>query len=132
MPVHLAFALRGTLVWAVSTLVLRLLPEAWVDRPAADFAVVAAVTGAGLVAATLWIGRRLAAPARPAAVAAFVAPQMVGDALIVAFFPVVLPNFPAGHAAVFGAVVIWCYAVMLATALMAGRETNDGAEGHPL
>ncbi|MGH6999530.1 MAG: hypothetical protein ACREEO_15150, partial [Phenylobacterium sp.] len=28
------FAARGTFVWAVSTLVLRLLPSAWVDRPA--------------------------------------------------------------------------------------------------
>ena len=28
------FGARGTFVWAVSTLILRLLPSAWVDRPA--------------------------------------------------------------------------------------------------
>ena len=53
LRLYLWFVARGSFVWAVSTLILRLLPSAWVDRPAWTLLITGAVSGAGLVVATL-------------------------------------------------------------------------------
>lgn len=124
MALYLWFVARGSFIWAVSTLVLRLLPSAWLDRPAWTLLITAAISGAGLVAATLVFLRRVDAPHRLPALVAFVAPQMVLDAGVTVAFIHVLPNFPAGHAPLFGAFVLWCYAVMLATAVIAVRPRS--------
>lgn len=115
------FMLRGALVWAVSTGVLRLLPSAWVDRPAWTLLITGAISGAGLVVATILFLRKIEQRHRLAALVSFVAPQMLLDAGVTALFVQVLPNFPADHAPLFGAFVLWCYAVMLTTAVVATR-----------
>lgn len=83
---NLRFAIRGVFVWAVATLILRLLPSDWVDRPHQVFLVTAAVSGVSLALGTLWTSRKLPPEARPAAIAAFVVPQMIGDAVVTALF----------------------------------------------
>ena len=115
------FGARGSFVWAVSTLILRLLPSAWVDRPAWTLLISAAVSGTGLVVATLMFLRKIEQRHRLAALVSFVAPQMVLDAGVTVFFTRVLPNFPPDHAPLFGAFVLWAYAVMLTTAVIATR-----------
>ena len=115
------FAARGTFVWAVSTLVLRLLPSAWVDRPAWTLLITGVISGSGLVVATLLFLRKIEQRHRLAALVSFVAPQMVLDAGVTVFFTRVLPNFPPDHAPLFGAFVLWAYAVMLTTAVIATR-----------
>ena len=115
------FAARGTFVWAVSTLILRLLPSAWVDRPAWTLLITGAVSGTGLVVATMLFLRKIEQRHRLAALVSFVAPQMLLDAGVTVFFTRVLPNFPPDHAPLFGAFVLWCYAVMLTTAVIATR-----------
>ena len=115
------FGARGAFVWAVSTLILRLLPSAWVDRPAWTLLISGLVSGTGLVAATLLFLRKIEQRHRLPALVCFVAPQMVLDAGVTVFFTHMLPNFPADHAALFGAFVLWCYAVMLTTAVIATR-----------
>ena len=125
LHLYLWFAARGSFVWAVSTLVLRLLPSAWVDRPAWTLLVTGAISGAGLVIATLLFLRRIEQRHRLAALVSFVAPQMVLDAGVTAFFTWFLPNFPASHAPLFGAFVLWAYAVMLTTAVIATRPKPD-------
>ena len=121
MRLYLWFLLRGSFVWAVSTLILRLLPTDWVDRPAWTLLITGAISGAGLVVATLVFLRKIEERHRLAALASFVAPQMVLDAAVVVAFADILPNFPPGHAPLFGAFVLWCYAVMLMTAVIATR-----------
>ena len=121
MRLNLWFVLRGSVVWAVSTLILRLLPSGWVDRPAWTLLITAAASGAGLVAATLVFLRKVEDRRRLGALVSFVAPQMLLDAGVVVAFENVLPNFPPGHAPLFGAFVLWCYAVMLTTAVVATR-----------
>ncbi|MDP3803377.1 DUF5367 family protein [Brevundimonas sp.] len=121
MRLYLWFLLRGTFVWAVSTLILRLLPSDWVDRPAWTLLITGAVSGLGLVVATLVFLRRVEPRHQLAALGSFVVPQMVLDAGVVAAFVQVLPNFPPSHAPLFGAFVLWCYAVMLMTAVVATR-----------
>ncbi|UTP41298.1 DUF5367 domain-containing protein [Phenylobacterium sp. LH3H17] len=118
------FLLRGSFVWAVSTGILRLLPSAWVDRPAWTLLVSGAISGAGLVVATLLFLRKIEERHRLAALASFVAPQMLLDAGVTVAFVQVLPNFPPGHAPLFGAFVLWCYAVMLMTAVIATRPRD--------
>lgn len=118
---YLWFAARGSFVWAVSTLILRLLPSAWVDRPAWTLLITGAVSGAGLVVATLVFIRKVTPDHRLGALVAFVAPQMLLDAGVTVMFGQVLPNFPLSHAPLFGAFVLWCYAVMLTTAVIATR-----------
>ena len=115
------FGARGSFVWAVSTLILRLLPSAWVDRPAWTLLISAAVSGTGLVVATLMFLRKIEQRHRLPALVCFVVPQMVLDAGVTVLFTRVLPNFPADHAPLFGAFVLWCYAVMLTTAVIATR-----------
>ncbi len=115
------FAARGTFVWAVSTLVLRLLPSEWVDRPAWTLLITGLISGSGLVVATLMFLRKIEQRHRLAALVSFVAPQMVLDAGVTVFFTRVLPNFPPDHASLFGAFVLWAYAVMLTTAVIATR-----------
>ena len=115
------FAARGTFVWAVSTLVLRLLPSEWVDRPAWTLLITGLISGSGLVVATLMFLRKIEQRHRLAALVSFVAPQMVLDAGVTVFFTRVLPNFPPDHAPLFGAFVLWAYAVMLTTAVIATR-----------
>ena len=115
------FAARGTFVWAVSTLVLRLLPSEWVDRPAWTLLITGLISGSGLVVATLMFLRKVEQRHRLAALVSFVAPQMVLDAGVTVFFTWVLPNFPPDHASLFGAFVLWAYAVMLTTAVIATR-----------
>ena len=88
------FAARGTFVWAVSTLVLRLLPSAWVDRPAWTLLITGVISGSGLVVATLLFLRKIEQRHRLAALVSFVAPQMVLDEGVTVFFTRVLPNFP--------------------------------------
>lgn len=121
LALYLWFAARGSFVWAVSTLILRLLPSAWVDRPAWTLLISGAVSGAGLVIATLVFVRKVTPEHRLGTLVAFVAPQMLLDAGVTALFARVLPNFPVSHAPLFGAFVLWCYAVMLTTALIATR-----------
>jgi len=121
LRLYLWFLLRGSFVWAVSTLILRLLPTDWVDRPAWTLLITGAISGAGLVVATLVFLRKIEERHRLAALASFVAPQMVLDAAVVVAFADILPNFPPGHAPLFGAFVLWCYAVMLMTAVIATR-----------
>ncbi|HEY9235937.1 MAG TPA: DUF5367 family protein [Phenylobacterium sp.] len=121
LHLYLWFLARGSFVWAVSTLVLRLLPSAWVNRPAWTLLISGAISGTGLVVATLLFLRKIEPRHRLAALVSFVAPQMVLDAGVTVFFPRVLPNFPADHAPLFGAFVLWCYAVMLTTAVIATR-----------
>lgn len=125
-PLHLYlwFLARGSFVWAVSTLILRLLPSAWVDRPAWTLLISGAVSGTGLIVATLLFLRKIEPRHRLAALVAFVAPQMVLDAGVTVFFTHVLPNFPPDHDALFGAFVLWCYAVMLTTAVIATRPRS--------
>ena len=118
---YLWFAARGSFVWAVSTLILRLLSSAWVDRPAWTLLITGAVSGAGLVVATLVFVRKVTPDHRLGALVAFVAPQMLLDAGVTVMFGQVLPNFPLSHAPLFGAFVLWCYAVMLTTAVIATR-----------
>lgn len=112
---------RGVFVWAVSTGVLRLLPEAWTHRPEWTFLISAAVSGVGLTIATLFFLKKLSQADRLPALIVFVTSQMVLDALVTIYFPVVLPNFSPGHAHYFGAFVLWCYAVMLTTGAVAMR-----------
>lgn len=112
---------RGVFVWAVSTGILRLLPQAWTHRPEWTFLISAAVSGVGLSIATLVFLKRLQAAERLPALVVFIAVQMVLDALVTIYFPVVLPNFAPGHAHLFGAFVLWCYAVMLTTGAVAMR-----------
>lgn len=121
LALYLWFAARGSFVWAVSTLILRLLPSAWVDRPAWTLLISGAVSGAGLVIATLFFVRKVTPTHRLGTLVAFVAPQMLLDAGVTALFGHVLPNFPVSHAPLFGAFVLWCYAVMLTTAVIATR-----------
>lgn len=121
MRLILWFTGRGIVVWAVSTGALRLLPEAWTHRPAWTFLITAAVSGVGLVIATQFFLRKIAQESRLAALAVFVAVQMMLDALVTIFFSRVLPNFPPEHAPLFGAFVLWCYAIMLTTGAVAGR-----------
>lgn len=121
MRLYLWFLLRGTFVWTVSTLILRLLPSAWVDRPAWTLLITGAISGLGLVVATLVFLRRVEPRHQLAALVSFVVPQMVLDAGVVVAFAHVLPNFPSSHAPLFGAFVLWCYAVMLMTAVVATR-----------
>ena len=121
MGLVLWFTARGAFVWAVSTGVLRLLPQTWTHRPEWTFAISAAVSGVGLAVATLFFLKKIALEARLAALIAFVAVQMVLDAVVVLFFDRVLPNFRPDHAHLFGAFVLWCYAVMLATGAVAMR-----------
>ncbi|WP_374579658.1 hypothetical protein, partial [Phenylobacterium sp.] len=59
MHLYAWFGARGSFVWAVSTLILRLLPSAWVDRPAWTLLISAAVSGTGLVVATLMFLRKI-------------------------------------------------------------------------
>lgn len=118
---YLWFVARGSFIWAVSTLILRLLPSAWVDRPAWTLLISGAVSGAGLVVATLVFIRKVTPDLRLGALVAFVAPQMLLDAGVTVLFAHVLPNFPVSHAPLFGAFVLWCYAVMLTTAVIATR-----------
>jgi hypothetical protein len=115
------FTARGIFVWAVSTGMLRLLPEAWTHRPAWTFLISAAVSGVGLTVATLVFLKRIAVENRQAALSAFVAPQMVLDAAVTIWFAQVLPNFRPDHAPLFGGFVLWCYAVMLMTGAVAAR-----------
>ena len=115
------FALRGAFVWAVSTGVLRLLPETWTHRPVWTFAISAVISAVGLVIATRFFLRKIAADFRLVALVVFVAIQMVLDAVVVLYFDEVLPNFSPDHAHLFGAFVLWCYAVMLMTAVIATR-----------
>lgn len=115
------FAARGAFVWAVSTLILRLLPSGWVDRPAWTLLISGAVSGTGLIVATLMFLRKIEQRHRLPALVCFVAPQMVLDSGVTVLFERVLPNFPADHAPLFGAFVLWCYAVMLTTAVIATR-----------
>jgi Family of unknown function (DUF5367) len=124
LHLYLWFLARGSFVWAVSTLVLRLLPSAWVNRPAWTLLITGAISGTGLVIATLLFLRKIEPRHRLAALASFVAPQMVLDAGVTALFPWVLPNFPVSHAPLFGAFVLWCYAVMLTTAVIATRPRS--------
>lgn len=124
MQLVLWFAARGVFVWAVSTGILRLLPEAWTHRPVWTFAISAAVSGVGLTFATLMFLKKVAPEARLAALSVFVAVQMVLDAVVVLFFEDVLPNFQPDHAHLFGAFVLWCYAVMLATGAVAMRPRS--------
>jgi hypothetical protein len=121
LRLYLWFVARGSFVWAVSTLILRLLPSAWVDRPAWTLLITGAVSGAGLVVATLVFIRKVTPDHRLGALVAFVAPQMLLDAGVTVLFAHVLPNFPVSHAPLFGAFVLWCYAVMLTTAVIATR-----------
>ena len=121
LRLYLWFVARGSFVWAVSTLILRLLPSAWVDRPAWTLLITGAVSGAGLVVATLVFIRKVTPDHRLGALVAFVAPQMLLDAGVTVLFSHVLPNFPVSHAPLFGAFVLWCYAVMLTTAVIATR-----------
>lgn len=121
LHLYLWFAARGTFIWAVSTLVLRLLPSAWVDRPAWTLLITGAISATGLVIATLLFLRKIEHRHRLAALVSFVAPQMVLDAAVTVFFVHVLPNFPPDHAPLFGAFVLWAYAVMLTTAVIATR-----------
>jgi len=121
LHLHAWFGARGSFVWAVSTLILRLLPSAWVDRPAWTLLISAAVSGTGLVVATLMFLRKIEQRHRLPALVCFVVPQMVLDAGVTVLFTRVLPNFPADHAPLFGAFVLWCYAVMLTTAVIATR-----------
>jgi len=121
LHLYLWFLARGSFVWAVSTLVLRLLPSAWVDRPAWTLLITGAISGAGLVVATLLFLRKIQERHRLAALASFVAPQMLLDAGVTVAFVQVLPNFPPAHAPLFGAFVLWCYAVMMITAVVATR-----------
>lgn len=121
LHLYLWFLARGSFVWAVSTLVLRLLPSAWVDRPAWTLLITGAISGAGLVIATLLFLRKIEERHRLAALASFVAPQMLLDAGVTVAFVQVLPNFPPAHAPLFGAFVLWCYAVMMITAVVATR-----------
>lgn len=127
MGLVLWFGARGAFVWAVSTGVLRLLPEAWTHRPEWTFLISAAVSGVGLAVATLFFLKRIAPEARLAALVVFVAVQMVLDAVVVLFFGQVLPNFRPDHAHLFGAFVLWCYAVMLATGAVAMRPRDERA-----
>jgi predicted MFS family arabinose efflux permease len=122
MSTHIRFAARGLLVWTVAILILRLLPPAVTDHPPQAMLFTAAVSAICLSPATLWMLRKQAPDQKPGVLGAFLAPQMLGDALAVAAFGAVLPNFPLGHAAPFGALVLWCYAVMLTTALVASRR----------
>lgn len=121
MGLVLWFTVRGAFVWAVSTGVLRLLPEAWTHRPEWTFLISAAVSGVGLTIATLFFLKKIAPESRLTALIAFVAVQMLLDAVVVLFFGQVLPNFQSDHAHLFGAFVLWCYAVMLATGAVAMR-----------
>ncbi|MDP3745698.1 MAG: DUF5367 family protein [Phenylobacterium sp.] len=121
MRLYLWFLLRGSFVWAVSTLILRLLPEDWVDRPAWTLLITGGISGAGLVIATLIFLRKVEDRHQLPALVSFVAPQMVLDAGVVVAFTDILPNFPPGHAPLFGAFVLWCYAVMVMTAVVATR-----------
>lgn len=121
MRLYLWFMARGAFIWAVSTLILRLLPSQWVDRPAWTLLITGTASGAGLVIATILFLRKIEERHRLAALVCFVAPQMVLDAVVTAFFAQVLPNFPPSHAPLFGAFVLWCYAVMLTTAVIATR-----------
>jgi hypothetical protein len=122
MGAHVRFAVRGLLVWIVAIAVLRLLPAEVTDRPPQYLLVTGAISGLCLVPTTLWTLRKLAPEQKAGVLAAFLTPQMLGDALAVAAFGAVLPNFPADHAAPFGALVLWCYSVMMVTALLAGRR----------
>lgn len=124
LHLYLWFLARGSFVWAVSTLILRLLPSAWVDRPAWTLLISGAVSGTGLIVATLLFLRKIEPRHRLAALVAFVAPQMVLDAGVTVFFTHMLPNFPPDHDALFGAFVLWCYAVMLTTAVIATRPRS--------
>lgn len=121
LHLYLWFAARGCFIWAVSTLVLRLLPSAWVDRPAWTLLITGAISGGGLVVATLLFLRKIEPRHRLAALVCFVAPQMLLDAAVTVFFTWFLPNFPESHAPLFGAFVLWAYAVMLTTAVIATR-----------
>jgi hypothetical protein len=118
------YAARGAFVWAVSTGVLRLLPSAWTHRPEWTFLISAAASGVGLTIATLVFLRRLSVQDRLPALIVFVASQMVLDALVTLFFRQVLPNFAPDHAHLFGAFVLWCYAVMLTTGAVAMRPRS--------
>jgi hypothetical protein len=122
MSIHVRFAARGLFVWTVAILVLRLLPPTITDHPPQRMLIAAAVSAICLAPTTLWMLRKQAPDQKAGALGAFLAPQMLGDALAVAAFGAVLPNFPAGHAAPFGALVLWCYTVMLTTALVASRR----------
>lgn len=113
---------RGVFVWAVSTGILRLLPEAWTHRPEWTFLISAGVSGVGLSIATLFFLKRLQQADRLPALIVFVAVQMLLDAAVAIYFPVVLPNFAPEHAHLFGAFVLWCYAVMLMTGAFAARR----------
>lgn len=119
---YIRFALRGLFVWTVATLILRVLPSGMTHHPPQVMLIAAAVSGAILIPATLWLTRKLSPAEKPMGAAAFIAPQLIGDAITTAAFVHVLPNFPPGHAASFGALVLWCYGVMLATAVVAGRR----------
>lgn len=121
LHLYLWFAARGVFIWAVSTLILRLLPSPWVDRPAWTLLITGAISGTGLVVATLLFLRKIQQQHRLAALVCFVVPQMVLDAAVTVLFAWVLPNFPLSHAPLFGAFVLWCYSVMLATAVIATR-----------
>lgn len=121
MGLILWFMARGVFVWAVSTGVLRLLPEAWTHRPEWTFLISAAVSGVALAVATRFFLKKLTPEHRLPALVVFVAAQMVLDAAVTIFFPYVLPNFAPGHAHYFGAFVLWCYAVMLTTGAVAMR-----------
>lgn len=121
------FTARGAFVWAVSTVVLRLLPQAWTHRPEWTFLISAAVSGVGLAIATLFFLKKIAPEQRLPALIVFVAVQMVLDAVVVLFFDQVLPNFRPDHAHLFGAFVLWCYAVMLTTGAVAMRPRTARA-----
>lgn len=119
---YIRFAARGLFAWAVATLILRALPASVTHHSSSVLLISAAVSGALLIPATLWLTRKQVPAEKPMAAAAFVAPQLVGDAITTAAFIHVLPNFPPDHAGPFGALVLWCYGVMLATAVIAGRR----------
>lgn len=121
MRLILWFTARGIFVWAVSTGALRLLPEAWTHRPVWTFLITGVVSAVGLSLATLLFLRRISVESRQVALAAFVAPQMILDAGVTIWFARILTNFPPEHAQLFGAFVLWCYAVMLTTGAVAGR-----------
>ena len=122
MGAHVRFAVRGLVVWTIAIAALRLLPPAIAGHPPQYMLITGAISGLCLVPATLWTLRKLAPEQKPGVLAAFLAPQMLGDALAVAAFGAVLPNFPRDHAGPFAALVLWCYSVMMITALAAGRR----------
>ncbi len=122
------FLLAGFGVWAVATVLLRLVGQ-YILIPGNTPLTVAAFAGLTigmlLLMTVLYGQQRVRGSERLLAATLFMAPGMILDGGVVLFFTNVLPNMPPEASSLFAAWLFWGYSVVLLTGLLTPRKTDE-------